>query len=395
MGAKFLFVLSLLVCIAEARRQYKLFNVKNYGARSDGNTDNSVAFLKAWSDACRWNGKATVFIPEGTYMLKEVVFSGPCNAWMNFKIEGLLKAPSDPYSFKTDNWINFRYVNKLTVGGGGRLDGQGSSAWKINDCKKNSNCRSLPTTMKFDFITNGYVHHMESINSKQGHFVLFGCENMTLRRLKITAPNDSPNTDGIKIGRSNGINISSVNIGTGDDCIAMLSGTRNVRISDVFCGPGHGISVGSLGKNEGEEDIDDIVVKNCTFSGTSNGVRIKSWESQLKKTLVVSNFVYEDIVMDNVQYPIVIDQDYCPRPPCTKKGVSSVQISNVAYKNIRGSGNTKVAASFECSSNKPCQNIRVEDINLRPSGRSKRLNNVCLFVKGASYGQQNPPSCIK
>ena len=77
------------------------------------------------------------------------------------------------------------------------------------------------------------------------------------------------------------------------------------------------------------------------------------------------------------------------------QGVSSVQISNVAYKNIRGSGNTKVAASFECSSNKPCQNIRVEDINLQPSGRSKRLNNVCLFVKGASYGQQNPPSCIK
>ena len=184
-------------------------------------------------------------------------------------------------------------------------------------------------TMKFDFITNGYVHHMQSINSKQSHFVLFGCENMTLRRLKITAPNDSPNTDGIKIGRSNGINISSVNIGTGDDCIAMLSGTRNVRISDVFCGPGHGISVGSLGKNEGEEDIDDIVVKNCTFSGTSNGVRIKSWESQLKKTLVVSNFVYEDIVMDNVQYPIVIDQDYCPRPPCIKKVCTCILHSNI------------------------------------------------------------------
>jgi len=103
------------------------------------------AFLKAWSDACKWKGKATVLIPQGTYMLKDVNFSGPCNAWMNFRLEGLLKAPIDPNSFATDNWINFKYVNKLTVGGGGTLDGQGAYAWKINDCQKNPNCRALPT----------------------------------------------------------------------------------------------------------------------------------------------------------------------------------------------------------------------------------------------------------
>ncbi|KAK2353764.1 Pectin lyase superfamily protein [Trifolium repens] len=394
MVANFLFVSFLLVSSTEAS-QYKVFNVQNYGANADGNTDNSVAFLKAWSDACEWKGKSTILIPQGTYMLKEVMFSGPCNAWMNFKIEGILKAPSDPYSFKTDNWINFRYIDKLKVGGGGTLDGQGSTAWKTNDCQKNPNCRTLPTTMKFDFITNGYIHHLRSINSKQSHIVIFECENMTFTKLKIIAPSDSPNTDGIKIGMSKGINITSVTIGTGDDCVAMLAGTRNVWISDVFCGPGHGISVGSLGKNDGEEDVDNIVVKNCTFSGTSNGVRIKSWAAQLKKTMMASNFLYEDIVMDSVQYPIIIDQDYCPNPPCLSKEVSSVQISNVAYKNIRGSGNTGVAASFKCSQNKPCQGITMDNINLWPCCTdSRKISNVCLYANGASYGIQNPPSCI-
>jgi hypothetical protein len=198
MVANFLFVLFLLVCSTEAS-QYKVFNVQNYGANADGNTDNSVvinhvnsfsrvfyifsynykfiyfltnynfcfdgltynllfsyiyikAFLKAWSDACEWKGKSTILIPQGTYMLKEVMFSGPCNAWMNFKIEGILKAPSDPYSFKTDNWINFRYIDKLKVGGGGTLDGQGSTAWKTNDCQKNPNCRTLPTVSSFHII---------------------------------------------------------------------------------------------------------------------------------------------------------------------------------------------------------------------------------------------------
>jgi len=56
-------------------------------------------------------------------MLKDVSFSGPCKAWMNFRIEGLLKALSNPDSFATNNRINFRYVNKLTVRGGGTLDG--------------------------------------------------------------------------------------------------------------------------------------------------------------------------------------------------------------------------------------------------------------------------------
>ncbi|AES79772.1 polygalacturonase/glycoside hydrolase family protein [Medicago truncatula] len=62
----------------------------------------------------------------------------------------------------------------------------------------------------------------------------------------------------------------------------MLSSTTNVRISNVFCGFCHEISVGSLGKYESEQDLDDIIVTNCTFSGTSIDVRIKSWKSQLK-----------------------------------------------------------------------------------------------------------------
>ena len=178
-------------------------------------------------------------------------------------------------------------------------------------------------TMRFDFITNGSVHDLHSINSKGGHFVLYGCENMNLTNLTLSAPGDSPNTDGIKIGESYGVNITSVNIGTGDDCIAMISGARKIRILDVYCGPGHGISVGSLGKSDGEQDVQDIVVKNCTFNGTSDGLRIKSWAAPLSKTLKASHFVYEDIIMDNVYIPINIDQAYCPDPPCNNKVCTS------------------------------------------------------------------------
>ncbi|KAL9276671.1 hypothetical protein ACSQ67_025781 [Phaseolus vulgaris] len=66
-------------------------------------------------------------------------------------------------------------------------------------------------------------------------------------------------------------------IQTGDDCIAINSGTSLVNISDIFCGPSHDISIGSLGCNGEDARVEEIDVKNCTFIGTSNEVRVKTW----------------------------------------------------------------------------------------------------------------------
>jgi len=171
--------------------------------------------------------------------------------------------------------------------------------------------------MVFDFITNGRIENLHSVDSKGGHFIVFGCGNMTFTNLTLTSPTNNRNTDGIKISHTNGINITSVKIGTGDDCVAMISGTKNVRITDVFCGPGHGISVGSLGGgNPHELPVEDVVVRNCTFNGSMNGVQIKTWPNPSKTPLNISNFIYEDIVMINVKTPIFINQQYCPEHNC-------------------------------------------------------------------------------
>ena len=117
------------------------------------------------------------------------------------------------------------------------------------------------------------------------------------------------------MGSCSNIHISNTNIGTRDDCIVILSGTTNLDISNVKCGPGHGISVGSLGKNKDEKDVKHLTVRDTVFNGTSDGIRIKTWESSASK-IVVSNFIYENIQMIDVGKPINIDQKYCPHPPC-------------------------------------------------------------------------------
>lgn len=141
--------------------------------------------------------------------------------------------------------------------------------------------------------------------------------NMTLQNVVINAPESSLNTDGIHIGRSTGINITGADIKTGDDCISLGDGSQQINIEKVICGPGHGISIGSLGRYHNEQPVIGVTVRNCTLTGTTNGVRIKTWPAS--PTSIASNMHFEDITMNNVSTPILIDQKYCPYNACQAK----------------------------------------------------------------------------
>ncbi|KAF9666622.1 hypothetical protein SADUNF_Sadunf16G0247900 [Salix dunnii] len=431
-SVRVLFLTLLLVWLTDAgaNNGYKVFSVKKYGAVSDGKTENSKAFLKAWTEACRWHGRAMVLIPRGVYILDSVLFLGECNGYMAFILKGVLKPKR---SLQTcDQWITFRYIKGFILGGGGTLDGEGYKYWNRFDCLRNHNCHPLAIvklqmlttrngheyysfiflefkhildeevmlvylvflveyanhviilgflgqSLRLEFIQNGRVSHIRSINSQNAHVSLFGCVNLNMSNLRLSAPGDSPNTDGIKIGSSEEIQISKTRIGTGDDCVAILSGSKNIHISQVQCGPGHGISVGSMGgKGSVTESVVGVTVKDCTFNGTSDGARIKTWASST--TGVASNFIYENIRMMNVGNPIIIDQDYCPYPPCDIKTPSLIQIKDITFNNIWGTSESDVAVTLNCSRTVPCKNIRLKDINLF-HGRGGSVSSLCSNVR--------------
>lgn len=163
-------------------------------------------------------------------------------------------------------------------------------------------------------MNNSMVEDITSKDSKMFHIMILSCNDMKIRGLKIIAPEDSPNTDGIHIALSTNVEVTQTQIGTGDDCISIGPTNNGIIITDVECGPGHGISIGSLGKYSSDKDVSNVLVKNCKITKTTNGVRIKTWEHSFP--LTCRNFTFENIKMVDVSNPIIIDQHYCPLHNC-------------------------------------------------------------------------------
>ena len=163
--------------------------------------------------------------------------------------------------------------------------------------------------MKLNKINHARITSITSYNSKFFHFGVHGCNDVTFDHIRTMAPKDSPNTDGIHISKSSGINIVHSRFETGDDCISLGPGSKFIKITDVQCGPGHGVSIDSLGKYPNEEDVSEVIVRDSTFVGTNNGVRIKIWSSSLPS--FVTKIAFLNLEMKDVKSPIVIDKKYC------------------------------------------------------------------------------------
>ena len=75
---------------------------------------------------------------------------------------------------------------------------------------------------------------------------------------------------------------------------------------------------------------------------------------------------------------------------------SQVKVSDVQFKNIRGTTISPVAVSLQCSAALPCDGIKLEQIDVAFSGTHLKqpFANSCLNAKITTIGKQNPPACV-
>ncbi|KAJ0007509.1 hypothetical protein Pint_30093 [Pistacia integerrima] len=196
------------------------FNVLDYGANGDGNSNDSLAFEKAWDETCNaMEGTPTMIIPKGkTFLVYPMTFAGPCKSSnINIRLSGLVKASDDPH------------------------------AWQASERGKWLGCTTLsPTAVGFRHCSDVHMTGIYVVWSPQTHILVTDSENVSFRSLVIRSPVTSPNTDGIHISNSRNVSVQSSIIGTGRD--------------------------------GNEVQVENITVRNVSFYETTNGARIKTWQ---------------------------------------------------------------------------------------------------------------------
>ncbi|XP_075652140.1 polygalacturonase At1g48100 [Castanea sativa] len=367
-----------------------IFNVLDYGAKGDGQTDDTKSFEAAWAAACKVEA-STMVVPSGSvFLVLPISFSGSsCEQNIVFQLDGKIIAPtsSQPWGSGLLQWLEFKNLKGFTIKGKGIIDGQGSVWWGDSGNMPSTK----PTALRFYGSDGVTVTGITIQNSQQTHLKFDSCKTIQVYDINVSSPGDSPNTDGIHLQNSQDVVIYSTTLACGDDCVSIQTGCSNVYIHNVNCGPGHGISIGSLGKDNTKACVSNVTVRDIKMQNTMTGVRIKTWQGGSGS---VQGIMFSNIQVSEVETPIMIDQYYCDKSKCQNES-SAVAVSGIDYVNIQGTYKVK-PVHFACSDNVPCTGVSLATINLEAAQKSQSSDPFCWEAYGELRTTTVPPiDCLQ
>lgn len=289
-----------------------------YGAVGDSITTNTTAIQNAINAAALGgitNGLKGGVVEIPVSSLGGTYLSGPLTmaSFVDLQIDSgatlqMLPYGSYPGGSSPSSFINATKNDDVEVSGFGTIDGQGSAWWTAYNA---NNSMARPYTMFQPLgCSTVMVCNVTFQNPPNTHLNISAssstpCGNVLVTNITINTPDGTPNTDGIDL---DGTNVEIVNsyISDGDDHIA-IGGTsafmHDILVTNCLFGTGHGMSIGSYTS----AGISNLLVINCGWNGSENGVRDKS---QRGRGGLVQDLKYMNLSMTNVQWPVLIYSYY-------------------------------------------------------------------------------------
>jgi len=286
-------------------------NVLTFGAVGDGITTNTTAIQNAINAAAAGpttNGApgGTVEIPPGVYMCGPLTLKSSVN--LQLDAGALLRMlPLGQYPGGVTNPANFisgSSLHDIEISGTGAIDGQGAPWWPYAD----TNGAVRPIMIRLTSCNREMIRDVTLSNSPEFHISISGssAKNTTVQHVTIRAnPSSDPvhpghNTDACDVSGTN-ILVRDCDISVGDDNFTCGGNTSDILITNNTYGYGHGVSIGSFTS----PSVSNMLVINCTFNNTDQGIRIKT---DRDRGGYVHNIKYYNLSMTNVMRPILI---YC------------------------------------------------------------------------------------
>lgn len=323
--------------ISEPKFPDRDFNVTDYGAAGDGQSDCTMAFEKAITAANKAGG-GRVVVPAGTYISGAIHLKSNVNLYVS---EGaVIKFSTDPNKYLPTVWTRFEGIEcinyspnvyayeqeNIAITGKGTLDGQANEEnwWQWAFSQADANDINIlndygrdgvpvekrvfgaghylrPNMIQPYKCKNILIDSVTITNSPMWHVHFVLSQNITVRNASIIGP--GPNNDGCNPDSCKDVVITGCYFNNGDDCVTIKSGrnndgrrvnvpcenivVRNCRMKD-----GHG---GVVLGSEMSGGVRNVFIENCKMDSPRlrQALRIKS-------NAMRGGFI-EDIYMRNIQ----------------------------------------------------------------------------------------------
>lgn len=387
-------------CIALRTKQESCtLNVRSFGAVGDGVHDDTIAIQTAIA-CCPEKGR--VLIPKGTYAVKPLFLRSHitiewaegaemkmCTDRGQFPIlPGTIESTDETRDYNFGSWegnpldmfaaaITGMEAEDVALIGPGLIDGQAQLAdWWANPKEKRGAWR--PRLLYLCRCRDITVQGLHFCNSPAWNLHPYFSQNLAFLDLSVSAPANSPNTDGFDPESCSHVTVAGVHFSLGDDCIAIKSGKiymgakfrqpcEDISITHCLMENGHGgVTIGS----EMAGGVKNVRVAHCLMRNTDRGLRVKTRRGRGRDG-VIDDVAFDHVQMERVGAPFVVNALYFCDPDGHTPYVQSREkqpvddgtprIGSILFRHVQAQNCTACAGYFLGLPEMPIESVTLED----------------------------------
>ena len=339
------FLGALTVATSVFAAEKPTLDVRDFGAKGDGVTKDTVAIQKAL-DTCAAAGGGSVLVSDGIFLTGSLIIGANTTLEIAAKTSLVGSADNADYPIINVRWegefreghralLSASNAANVTITGAGTIFGAPPVLSKLRNPRG-------PVLIELTGCTNALLVNFTTQYQQLWSIHILVCKNFTARGLTIRTV--GANGDGIDVDSCDGVTIEHCDINTGDDAISLKSGrglaaqnlarpTENVVIRDCRL---HSSIYAALGLGtEMSGGIRNVKLENCVISGKQNAIYIKSRDGR--------GGYMEDISGENLtvlKSPTFIGIDLLSKGIQATDPVSGdlekwPLVQNISFKNVR------------------------------------------------------------